>query len=29
MEKNGHLEWKVNYAPGTLEAVGYKNGKKY
>ncbi|HEY1193560.1 beta-galactosidase GalA [Flavobacterium sp.] len=28
MEQNGHLEWKVNYAPGTLEAVGYKNGKK-
>lgn len=28
MEINGHLEWKVNYAPGTLEAVGYKNGKK-
>jgi beta-galactosidase len=28
MEKNGHLEWKVNYAPGTLEAIGYKNGKK-
>ncbi|WP_289658666.1 beta-galactosidase GalA [Flavobacterium panacagri] len=28
MEQNGHLEWKVNYTPGTLEAVGYKNGKK-
>ncbi|PBJ16100.1 beta-galactosidase GalA [Flavobacterium sp. ACN6] len=28
MEQNGHLEWKVNYAPGTLEAIGYKNGKK-
>jgi len=28
MEQNGHLEWKVNYVPGTLEAVGYKNGKK-
>ncbi|MHC0440378.1 beta-galactosidase GalA [Flavobacterium sp. 3-210] len=28
MELNGHLEWKVNYTPGTLEAVGYKNGKK-
>lgn len=28
MEQNGHLEWKVKYAPGTLEAVGYKNGKK-
>jgi beta-galactosidase len=23
-----HLEWKVVYQPGTLEAVGYKNGKK-
>ena len=29
MEKNGHLEWKVNYQPGTLEAVGFKNGKKF
>jgi beta-galactosidase len=28
MEINSHLEWKVNYAPGTLEAVGYKGGKK-
>lgn len=28
MEQNGHLEWKVNYVAGTLEAVGYKNGKK-
>ncbi|MEO6150482.1 MAG: glycoside hydrolase family 2 TIM barrel-domain containing protein, partial [Mucilaginibacter sp.] len=28
MEKNGHLEWQVSYAPGTLEAVGYKNGQK-
>lgn len=28
MEQNGHLEWKVNYSPGTLEAVGYKNDKK-
>ena len=28
MEVNGHLEWLVNYIPGTLEAVGYKNGKK-
>ncbi|SHG27272.1 Beta-galactosidase jelly roll domain-containing protein [Flavobacterium defluvii] len=28
MEQNGHLEWKVNYAPGTVKAVGYKNGKK-
>ena len=29
MEKNGHLEWKVNYQPGTLEAIGFKNGKKW
>jgi beta-galactosidase len=28
VEKNGHLEWKVKYIPGTVEAVGYKNGKK-
>ncbi|AXB57476.1 beta-galactosidase GalA [Flavobacterium fluviale] len=28
MEQNGHLEWKVKYTPGTLEAIGYKNGKK-
>jgi beta-galactosidase len=28
MELNGHLEWKVAYAPGTLEAIGYKDGKK-
>jgi len=28
MAINGHLEWKVAYAPGTLEAVGYKAGKK-
>lgn len=28
MEKNGHLEWKVKYVPGTLEAIGFKNGKK-
>ena len=29
MEKNGHLEWKVNYQAGTLEAIGYKKGKKF
>jgi beta-galactosidase len=23
-----HLEWKVPYAPGTLEAKGYKNGRQ-
>ncbi|MES2775564.1 MAG: beta-galactosidase GalA [Bacteroidota bacterium] len=28
MQRNSHLEWKVNYQPGTLEATGYKNGKK-
>jgi beta-galactosidase len=28
MEINGHLEWDVAYNPGTLEAIGYKNGKK-
>ncbi|MDP5200609.1 beta-galactosidase GalA [Flavobacterium sp. DG2-3] len=28
MEQNGHLEWKVKYEAGTLEAIGYKNGKK-
>lgn len=28
MEQYGHLEWKVNYTPGKLEAIGYKNGKK-
>ena len=28
MEKLGHLEWKVVYQPGVVEAVGYKDGKK-
>ncbi len=28
MPLNGHLEWKVNYQPGILEAIGYKDGKK-
>ena len=27
MPRNGHLEWKVAYAPGTLEARGYRAGK--
>ncbi|MCW4469905.1 DUF4982 domain-containing protein [Flavobacterium sp. MFBS3-15] len=27
MEKLGHLEWKIAYQPGTLEAIGYKGGK--
>jgi beta-galactosidase len=28
MPRNKHLEWEVVYAPGTLEAVATKNGKK-
>jgi beta-galactosidase len=28
MELNGHLSWKVQYQPGTLQAVGYKKGIK-
>ena len=28
MPRNGHLQWTVNYEPGTLEAVAYKKGKK-
>ena len=27
MPRRGHLEWQVNYAPGTLLARGYKNGR--
>jgi beta-galactosidase len=27
VERNGHLEWKVKYAPGVLEARGWKNGQ--
>jgi beta-galactosidase len=27
MKKNSHLKWKVKYAPGTLAAKGYDNGK--
>jgi beta-galactosidase len=26
MPRNGHLEWKVAYAPGVLEACGYRDG---
>jgi beta-galactosidase len=26
MERNGHLEWQVKYAPGRLEAHGWKDG---
>jgi beta-galactosidase len=28
MPRNGHLCWDVAYAPGVLEAVAYKKGKK-
>ncbi|MBP9099166.1 MAG: glycosyl hydrolase 53 family protein, partial [Ferruginibacter sp.] len=28
MPGNGHLQWLVNYEPGTLEAVAYKEGRK-
>jgi beta-galactosidase len=28
MSRNGHLAWKVKYAPGTVEAIGYKKGKR-
>ncbi len=28
MERNSHLQWNVNYKAGTLEAIGYKKGKK-
>ena len=28
MPRFGHLQWKVNYEPGKLEAIAYKNGKK-
>jgi beta-galactosidase len=28
MPKNGHIEWLVKYAPGTLLAKGFKNGKE-
>ena len=28
MPRNGHLTWTVNYQPGTLEAIAFKNGKK-
>jgi beta-galactosidase len=27
MPRNSHLQWTVPYAPGTLEARGYQNGK--
>ena len=28
MPRNGHLQWQVNYQPGTLEAIAYKKGRK-
>jgi len=28
MPRNGHLQWSVSYAPGKLEAVAFKKGKK-
>jgi len=28
MPKNGHLSWQTVYKPGTVKAVGYKNGKR-
>jgi beta-galactosidase len=28
MPRNAHLQWTVNYEPGTLEAVAYKKGRK-
>lgn len=28
MLRNSHLQWEVNYEPGTLEAIAYKKGKK-
>lgn len=28
MPRNSHLQWTVNYEPGTLEAVAFKNGRR-
>jgi beta-galactosidase len=28
MPRNGHLKWMVNYKPGVLKAIAYKNGKR-
>jgi len=28
MERGGHLEWKVNYQPGTLKAAGFRDGRQ-
>ena len=27
LDKTGHIDWKVEYAPGTLKAIGKNNGK--
>ena len=28
MPRNSHLQWNVNYEPGTLTAIGYRDGRK-
>jgi len=28
MPRNSHLQWDVNYEPGILTAIGYRNGRK-
>ena len=28
MPRNGHLQWKVEFEPGKLEAIAYKNGRR-
>ncbi|GAI42097.1 unnamed protein product, partial [marine sediment metagenome] len=28
MPRNGHLQWKVEFEPGKLEAVAFKNGRR-
>lgn len=28
MPHNGHIEWTATYRPGTVSAIGYRNGKK-
>lgn len=29
MPRNGHLNWQVAYKPGTLKAIGYRDGRKF
>ncbi|MDA3879523.1 MAG: DUF4982 domain-containing protein [Prolixibacteraceae bacterium] len=29
MERNSHIEWMIPYKAGKLEAIGYKDGKKF